>query len=139
MTNLFRKAERQKAKARIALCAPSGGGKTHSALLIAAGLGKKIALVDTENGSAEMEQGKPGIPEYDVLVLSAPFEPKKYISAIKMAEQANYDVIIIDSLSHAWAGSGGALDIKEQILQASKTQNSWTAWRAITPLHNALI
>ncbi|MFA5453082.1 MAG: AAA family ATPase [Candidatus Methanomethylophilaceae archaeon] len=139
MTNeiVFRKAERKKAKARIALCAPSGGGKTHSALLIAKGLGGSIAVIDTENGSAQMEAGKKGIPEFDVLTLEAPFEVSKYIEAIHAAEEAGYDVIIIDSLSHAWAGSGGLLERQGKISKVTK--NSYTAWGEVTPIHNLLI
>lgn len=136
---VFKKAERERAKARIALCAPAGGGKTHSALLIAKGLGSKIALVDTENGSAELEAGKPNIPEFDVITMHAPFDPAKYIASIKAAEQAGYDVIILDSLSHAWAGTGGLLDKLDTISKASKSGNSFTAWRDITPQHNKLI
>lgn len=135
---VFRKAERKRAKARIALCAPSGGGKTHSALLMAAGMGTKIAVIDTENGSAEMEAGKQGIPDYDVLTVEAPFDPKKYIDAIKAAEVAGYEVIIIDSLSHAWSGTGGLLEKKDQMTKV-KGNNSFTAWREITPLHNQLV
>ena len=78
----FKKAVRRNAKARIALCAPAGGGKTHSALLLAAGLGKKIAVVDTENGSASLEAGKPGIPDFDVVEMHAPFTPAKYVAVL---------------------------------------------------------
>lgn len=135
----FIKAERRRAKARIALCGPSGSGKTHSALRVAEGLAKtgKIALIDTENSSAEMEAGKPGIPPFDVVVMHAPFDPAKYIAGIKAAEAAGYEVLIVDSLSHAWAGSGGLLE-KKDILEKIK-KNSFTAWREITPLHNRLI
>lgn len=135
---MFRKAERKKAKTRIALCAPAGGGKTHSALLLASGLGKRIALIDTENGSASLEVGKKNIPDFDVVNLCPPFDPSKYIEAIKAAEEAGYDVIIIDSLSHAWSGSGGLLDKHDKISQI-KGNNSYTAWRFITPMHNALV
>lgn len=139
MTELvFRKAERKKAKARIALCAPAGGGKTHSSLLIAKGLGGTIALIDTENASAQLEAGKTGIPAFDVLTLEAPYEPKKYIEAIHLAEEAGYDTIIIDSLSHAWAGSGGLLD-KQAKISMTSGNNSYTAWRFVTPDHNALV
>ena len=136
---VFRKAERKRAKARIALCAPAGGGKTHSALLIAKGLGGKIAVIDTENGSAELEAGKPNIPEFDVITMHAPFDPIKYITAIDAAEKAGYDIVIIDSLTHAWAGTGGLLDKVDTISKASKSGNSYTAWRDVTPLHNKLV
>lgn len=136
--SIFKKAERKKTKARIALCAPSGAGKTYSALLIAAGMGKKIAVIDTENGSAQLEAGKKGMPEFDVLEISEPFEPAKYIEAMKSAEDEGYDVIIVDSLSHAWTGSGGLLDTHDKMSQV-RGNNSFTAWRFVTPLHNALV
>lgn len=136
---LFQKAERFKSKLRLGLTSPAGGGKTHSSLLIAKGLGGRIAVVDTENGSARKEVGKNGVPEFDVLVLEAPFTPDKYISAIKEAEKEGYDIIIIDSLSPAWAGSGGLLERADIITKSSASKNSYMAWREVTPLHNKLI
>jgi hypothetical protein len=78
------------------------------------------------------------VGEYDVLTLTAPFTPKKYIEAIKLAEDNNYNVLIIDSLSHAWAGEGGLLDQHGKIADSGKG-NTWTAWRKVTPLHNRLV
>ena len=135
----FRKAERKSAKARIALCSPAGGGKTHSALLIATGLGGRIAVVDTENGSASLEAGKAGIPDFDVLEMHAPFTPEKYVIALKTAEDAGYDVVLLDSLSHAWAGTGGLLEQVDNIARSSKSGNSYMAWKSITPMQNKLI
>jgi hypothetical protein len=135
----FQKAERKQAKARIAFCAPAGGGKTHSSLLVAAGLGGRIAVIDTENGSASLEAGKPGIPDFDVLTLQAPFTVEKYISGMKEAESAGYDVIILDSISHAWQGQGGLLEQMDMKAKASKSGNSFAAWRDITPMHNAFV
>ncbi len=135
---MFTKAERKKAKLRLALCGPSGSGKTYSALLLAQGLapGGKIALIDTENGSGELYAD---MTDYDTATLRAPFTPDRYIGLIRGAEQAGYDVLIIDSLSHAWAGDGGILDMHDKATAASKTGNSFTAWREVTPQHNALV
>jgi len=135
----FQKAQRYKSRLRLGLTSPAGGGKTHSALLIASGLGGKIALIDTENSSASKECGKQDIPPFDVLVLEAPFAPDKYIAAIKEAEKEGYDIIIIDSLSPAWAGSGGLLERADTLTKASSSKNSYMAWRDVTPLHNRLI
>ena len=137
---LFTKAERSQAKLRLALCGPSGSGKTHSALLIAAGLapGGRIFVIDTENDSATLEVGKPGIPEFFHAPLKPPFKPKKYRDYIDEAQINKADVIIIDSLSHAWAGTGGVLDMHSDISKAQKN-NSWAAWREVTPEHNALV
>ena len=137
---LFAKAERSQAKLRLALCGPSGSGKTHSALLIASGLAPsgRIFVIDTENDSATLEVGKPGIPEFYHAPLKPPFTPKKYRAYIEEAQINKADVIIIDSLSHAWAGTGGVLDMHSDISKAQKN-NSWAAWREVTPEHNALV
>ncbi|MDR9788379.1 MAG: AAA family ATPase [Peptococcaceae bacterium MAG4] len=87
-----------------------------------------MALIDTERGSGELYAH---LGEYDVCSIEAPFTPEKYIEAIRAAEGAGYDTIIIDSLSHAWAGPGGVLDIHGHA--ADKSGNSWTAWRLVTP------
>lgn len=134
----FRKAERKKAKLRLGIVGPAGSGKTYSSLLIAAGLGGRIALIDTENGSGDLYAGRKEIPEYDVCPISAPYTVPKYLEAIKEAENAGYSVIIIDSLSHAWAGDGGLLDQQGKIADSGKG-NSYTAWRQVTPLHNKLV
>ena len=131
----FRKAERRKAKLRLGITGPAGSGKTYGALLIAFGLGGRIAMIDTENGSGDLYSA---LGDYDICSISAPFTVNKYIEAIKTAESANYDVIIIDSLSHAWAGEGGLLDMQGRIADTGK-KNNYAAWREVTPLHNKLI
>lgn len=133
MTQL-RKATRQKAKIRLGLSAVSGGGKTYSALLIAYGITKdwsKIALIDTENGSGDLYAH---LGEYSVLPLVAPYTPEAYIQAIKTCENAEMEVIIIDSITHEWEGKGGILDISN-----SMTGNSYTNWAKLTPRHQAFI
>ena len=140
----FRTAERRKAHLRLGLSGPSGSGKTASALLIAYGLvgdWSKIGLIDTENGSGELYAGATigGIKfgSYQVLTLTAPYQPAKYVEAIKAAEQAGLEVVIADSLSHAWAGEGGLLDQHGKI--ADRGGNSFAAWRQVTPMHNQLV
>ncbi len=130
----FHKAERKRGKLRLAIVGPAGSGKTYSALLIAFGIGGKVAFIDTERGSGELYDH---LGDYDACTLEAPFEPKKYVAAIKAAEVAGYDTIIIDSLTHAWAGTGGLLDRHGMI--ADKSGNSWAAWRMVTPQHNELV
>lgn len=135
MSVLFKKATKKKCKLRLAICAPSGSGKTYGALSIATGLGGRIAVIDTEHGSAELYSD---LFDYDVCAIEAPFSPDKYIEAIREAEHAGYDTIIIDSLSHAWSGTGGILDMQENAIKHTKG-NSYTAWREVTPKHNALV
>jgi AAA domain len=101
------KAERKKARIKMALQGPSGSGKTMSALLIAFGLcgeWNKIAVIDTENHSADLYAHLGG---YNELSVSSPFTPEKYIEAITVCENAGIEVIIIDSISHEWEGIGG--------------------------------
>ena len=132
----FRKAEKQKAKLRLAITGTAGSGKTYGALLIAKGLGGRIVLLDTENGSGDLYAG---VCDYDVGTIQAPYEVEKYIDGIKQAEKLGYNVIIIDSLSHAWNGEGGLLEQIDNIAAASRSGNTYTAWRLITPMHNKLI
>ena len=132
----IRKAERRKAKLRLGITGPAGSGKTYGALQIAFGLGGKIVLIDTENGSGDLYAN---LGEYDVCPFEAPYTVQKYIEAIKTCERYGYDVIIIDSLSHAWAGEGGLLEMHTKLAESSKSGNSYTAWGKITPLHNQLI
>ena len=131
----IRKAERKKAKLRLGIAAPSGAGKTYSALLLAFGLGGKVGLIDTEHGSGDLYAH---LGDYDIIGIEAPYTVAKYLQAIKAFEQAGYDTIIIDSLSHAWAGDGGLLDKQGKIADSGKA-NGFAAWRTITPEHNALV
>jgi hypothetical protein len=135
---MFRKAERKQAKLRLALCGPSGSGKTYSALLIAQGLAPdgRVALLDTERGSGELYAD---LTAYDVAPLEPPFTPARYIELIREAAGAGYSVLILDSLSHAWAGDGGILDMHDKATAANRTGNSFAAWREVTPVHNQLV
>lgn len=133
----FRAASRKQRKARIGLIGPSGSGKTYTALMLAKGLagdGGRIAVIDTENNSAALYADE---FEFDVLNLDT-FSPEVYVQAIQAAEAAGYDVLIIDSLSHAWMGKEGAL---EQVDKAARRYqgNTYAAWRDVTPMHNALV
>ena len=136
----IRKAERKQAKLRLALAGPSGSGKTYSALLIAMGLGGgKIGMIDTERGSGELYSH---LCDFDVISLDPPYTVSRYIEAMKMFEQAKYDTIIIDSITHEWAGEGGLLRSKEQLdtkAAASGNFNPFASWAKITPHHDRFI
>lgn len=128
MSNL-RKATRKKAKIRLGLSAVSGGGKTYSALLLASGMTDwdKIALIDTENGSGDLYSN---LGAYNILPITAPFTPEKYVEAIKECELAGMEVIIIDSITHEWDGKGGVLEIHSKM-----TGNSFTNWATVGVRH----
>lgn len=126
-------AQRQQVRLKIGLSGASGFGKTYSALLIAYGITQdwtKIAIIDTENKSASLYAH---LGNYNVLELNAPYSPERYIEAIKYCENANMDVIIIDSISHEWQGKGGCLEIHE------KLGGRFQDWAKITPRHTAFI
>ena len=135
---MFTKAQRTQARLRLALCGPSGSGKTYSALLIAQGLAPegRIAMIDTERGSGALYSH---LVDYDVAPLAPPYTPDRYIERIRLAGESGYQVLIIDSLSHAWVGDGGILDLHDRATQASRSGNSFAAWREVTPRHNALV
>lgn len=147
MAVTFKKAERKKAKLRLELTGPSGSGKSLGALLIAKGLGGRIAVIDTEHESASLYAEPLKLPngqvftppEFDTLSLSAPYTPEKYIEAIKAAEQAGYNILIIDSMTHEWNGSGGCLEINDNLAASKYRGNSFTAWNETTPRHRAFV
>ena len=130
---LLRKATRKKAKIRLGLSAVSGAGKTYSALLIAKGIcgdWNKIAIIDSENNSADLYAH---LGDYNVLPITAPFTPEKYVEAIHACEKAGMEVIIVDSISHEWDGKGGCLEIVESL--GGKYQD----WAKVTPRHQAFV
>jgi hypothetical protein len=129
----LQKAERHQVKLRIGLTGPSGFGKTYSALLLAYGMTndwKKIALIDTENSSASLYSH---LGDFNVLSLEEPFSPERYIKAIKVCEESDMEIIIIDSISAEWQGKGGCLEIQEQL--GGRFQD----WAKVTPRHNSFI
>ena len=105
-------------------------------MLIAKGLEGKIAVIDTENGSADLYAH---LGDYDTCQLKPPFDPRRYVQLIHEAENEGYNVIIIDSLSHEWNGEGGCLDIQNKLATSKYRGNTFAAWKDVTPLHDSLI
>lgn len=136
--SMFHKAVKEEAKLRLAIIGPSGSGKTYTALVLANHLaqGQPVALVDTEHGSAAKYAD---LWPFDIAEMHAPYAVAKYLAALKDAEQAGYAVIILDSLSHAWAGPGGVLDVVDEVAKRSKSGSTFAAWREGTPIHQSLI
>jgi hypothetical protein len=113
--------------------------KTYSALLMAKGLignWEKIAVIDTENGSASLYDH---LGEFQALDLAAPFSPERYIEAITTCLNAGMECIIIDSSTHEWDGAGGAKDINDKLAQIKYKGNTWAAWNETTPRHDAFV
>ena len=128
----LRKSERKKAKIKLALQGAAGSGKTYSSLLLAKGLTNgdlsNVAIIDTENGSADLYAH---LGNYNVLTLEPPFTPEKYIKAIDICLESNMQVIIIDSISHCW----------DYIIDyhSSLAGNSFTNWSKVMPLQKAFV
>jgi len=133
----FQKAVKYGSHLRMAIAGPSGSGKTWTALTLATALadGGEIAVLDTEHGSASKYAD---IFSFDTQELTN-FHPQNYITAIKEAEQAGYAVLIIDSLSHAWTGTGGVLEQKDMIAKQRYGGNSFSAWNDAGKIQNTLV
>ncbi|AKK73176.1 ATPase AAA [Chryseobacterium gallinarum] len=129
----LKQSQRKQVRLRLGLSGASGFGKTKSALLLAYGMTQdwnKIAVIDTENSSASLYSD---LGNYNVLDLQAPYSPERYIQAIELCEKSGIEVIIIDSVSHEWNGTGGCLDIHE------KLGGRFQDWANVTPRHQAFI
>jgi len=122
--NEFKPAVRHKAKLRMALWGPSGSGKSYTALTIASALGPKVALVDTEHQShdkyADVFRFDVSTPENN--------DPRTFARKIWNAASAGYDSIILDTITPAWSGVGGATDLNDRIAAAKYGGNGWRAW-----------
>lgn len=132
----FVKAQRKKARLRLALSGTSGSGKTYGALQIAKGLGGKIAVLDTERGSASLYSDT---VDFDVVELGPPYEPERFIEVMDAAAKAGYDVLIIDSITHEWKGAGGMLEIVDNIARAKFRGNSYAAWNEGDKRHRRFV
>ncbi len=128
----FKKATKAAAKLRAAFFGPSGAGKTFSALRVATGLGGPIAVIDTERGSASKYSDRFA---FDVLDLEDQ-SIEGYVSAIAMAAEGGYRVLVIDSLSHGWQDLTAEV---EKLAKAKYRGNTWSAWSEGTPLQRRLV
>ena len=137
----FKKATRRQARLRMALDGPAGSGKSFTALRFAFSHpdeSVRVACIEAgENGGLSLYLGnKPDERkfDFDLLELTKNFSPMEYVNAIEDAGKEGYDILIIDSLSHAWSGQGGAL---EQVGASGFTDKD--GWRKVTPQHNRLV
>lgn len=118
----FRKAQRKAVPMLVSVASVSGGGKTFSSLLLAAGIAGdkgRVAMIDTENGRGEMYTDSPGIKEvlpdgFEYARFDPPFSPDRYIEVLADAEKAGITVAVLDSGSHEWEGIGGCCEIAEK-------------------------
>jgi hypothetical protein len=156
MTTLeVKKAKRQKLKAVINLHGASGSGKSLSALLLAKGLmdeafpelsdaerWAKIGVIDTEHDRtlyyAEREVAGVYVGEFLHVTLGKPYSSERHIEAFEALERAGAEVIILDSFTHAWTKEGGLLDLHTKLTEASRSKNSYTAWKDVNPVEAKL-
>lgn len=132
----LKKATRKQVKLRLNISAPSGAGKTYSALRMAKGLVSdwdKVAVIDTENGSASLYSH---LGDFNTIDLTPPFTPEKYIEAINTCVNAGMEAIIIDSSTHEWAC---LIEENELLAQSKFRGNTWSAWSQTTPRHDKFI
>lgn len=138
MTMKFTKATKQQAKLRMSLQGPSGAGKTFSALAIAKHLGTKIALIDTERGSAALYSDK---FDFDTLEIVDDYHPNRLVEALDAAK--DYDVVVVDSLSLFWNGPGGMLELVDEEVKKQKARNhkpdSFAAWKSVDAIYRRFV
>jgi hypothetical protein len=130
----FTKATKKAAKGRVALDGPSGSGKTYTALTIASVLGERVAVIDTEHGSASKYAD---LFDFDTLGLHR-YSPQILIDSLAAAAGAGYDVVIVDSLSHFWMGTDGML---EQVDKAGKRAggHGMSGWKEMRPVERQMV
>lgn len=132
----LKKAQRKQVKLKMNLSAPSGAGKTYSALRLAYGITdnwEKIAVIDTENGSASLYSH---LGDFNTIDLTPPFTPERYIAAIKACQEAGMEVVIIDSSTHEW---NCLIEENQLLADASFRGNTWSAWSKTTPRHDKFL
>jgi hypothetical protein len=135
---MFTKATKKQAKLRMSIHGASGAGKTYTALSIASNLGKRIALVDTERGSASKYADQ---FDFDVLEVNGNYHPKYFEEAVHAA--SDYDCLVIDSGTHVWKGPGGFLSLHDDECKRMAAKNgrmdTFIAWKAITPIYDRFV
>lgn len=134
-----KKAKRQRRPLKIGLEGLSGSGKTFTALRLAfamrrAGIGNRIVVADSENESAGLYDGITIDGEtWEYEVCSIPHDaqhPEGYTAAYTHLVGAGYDIIIVDSMTHAWKG---ALNRVDEIGAKNKGDKFGAGWRVVTP------
>ena len=139
----FKKASRSAKYLRILIEGPSGSGKTYGALLMAYGMLKllnegEIFVIDTEKGSSNSYTNIVD-REYFVGDISAPYHPEALRQKLQEAADAGAKVVIVDSITHFWEGSGGCLEINEVLAKSKFRGNTYAAWSETKKIWRGLI
>jgi AAA domain len=141
MDFVIQEAKRELIWVKLALIAPSGGGKTYSSLRLATGMLaelKEKGLAQNGKilmGNTEGSRGRYYANEfkYDITDIAAPHHPERYVKFINYAAEQGYPILILDSSSHEWEGNGGCLELHQ------KYGGTYQAWGKVTPLHEAFV
>ena len=135
-----KKAKRETIYSKIAIIAPSGGGKTYGGLRLATGMAEEIERETGKKakilmGNTESKRGLYYANEfdYDIVDLDPPYNPEKFVELIEFAIEEGYDILIIDSSSHEWEGKGGCLELQQQ------AGGTYQSWAKVTPRHQKFI
>ena len=135
-----KKAKRELIYPKIAIIAPSGGGKTYGSLRLATGMAQEIEKETGKKakilmGNTESKRGLYYANEfdYDIVDLDPPYNPEKFVEFIEFAVEEGYDILIIDSSSHEWEGKGGCLDLQQQ------AGGTYQSWAKVSPRHQKFI
>lgn len=137
----FETVKREKSKASILIEGLTGKGKSGLALILGYYLsGKnwnKVFDIDTENNSIQLFEGimsSAGVPfqEFQVgkFTPDLKYKPSHYQAFKDAALEAGADVVINDSISHAWTYEGGILDMVAELKKSNKRyeRDSYAAW-----------
>lgn len=135
----IRKAKRYQVKASIMIEGLTGSGKTGLALCLAHALSgkewEKVGMIDTENRSADLIVGQEAhvggaFGEFLKVDLSDDegYSPVNYLAAAKALNENGCEAIIFDSTTHAWARTGGVLDLVTKAESQQRSANKFTAW-----------
>jgi hypothetical protein len=95
-------------------------------------MGKKIALIDSERGSASKYADRFDFDVVDLVKKTV----DEYCNFIDEAAAAGYEVLVIDSLTHAWQTLNEEV---EKIANARYRGNFWAAWNEGTPMQRRLV
>lgn len=134
MSLSFKPATREASYARIALSGPSGSGKTYTALALGTALADKVAVIDTERGSASKYVGLNGW-QFDTVQPDS-FSPMSLVELLGLAAGGEYGCVIVDSLSHYWMGVDGML---EQADRHAVRGNTFAGWKEVRPDERRMI
>lgn len=140
-------AERERLKFSAMFMGATGSGKTVGALITAKGLVKAkhpelddtsadfwklIGILDTEHNRSKVYANTSIGGDYIGNFLHVEFEPpydvQSYLDGVEYLKGAGCEVIIIDSITHAWDDAGGILDLHANM------GGQFATWQKINPI-----